>query len=171
MGKLSYEVTFATPLPELSAIVAKIEELSGLPVSVLPPTKDESPRHAFYARLAFSCAPEQEIALYGAESDASPASGRETIQLEGWALREPTLPMVAVLALEALGGRPHPPLSDQERQQYSRPITPQELIARRRRAGRQAVRGIQLSLLLLPFLLPFYAAQGLWRALFSKKRS
>ena len=72
------------------------------------------------------------------------------ISLKSYVGIEPTLWMVTILALEALGGSPDAPLDGKERTQYSKRISEEEYLGRcgRRKSANIAV--IVLAVIALP---------------------
>src|SRR5262249_18087029 len=75
---------------------------------------------------------------------------------------EPTLLMVTLIALEALGGRPREPLTFEDRQEYSKKITEEELTKRREVLHRQFKRTAWITMLLLPITIPLFLLQMLF---------
>lgn len=178
MGCVFEEVVFDGHAPELSGIVAKATELTGLPLSVRPlDSETTGDLHDLYAIVAFACHPKHEIKVYAYRQGAvrefydrnfgkgphpiekclnglhEPA-GTQTVYVEGYAGQEPTLIGTIRLALVGLGGRSRHPITEEEEQAYGRPITPSQLEERYRKARNQGILGCPISLLLAPILIP-----------------
>jgi hypothetical protein len=178
MGMVFGEVAFDGRAPELSRIADKITEVSGLPVSVTGSAADvEGDLYDMHTSLAFACAPEERLevhtylpgavrefyneAIEGIElptakfvQGMSEPAGTQTVYLRGYIGQEPTLLAVAILALEALGGHPRHPTSEELRREYGKPITTTQLTERRRKLRKQGRWGAAIVLLLLPVLIP-----------------
>jgi hypothetical protein len=119
--------------------------------------------------LAFACAPDTHLEVHSYRAGAVREFCRHTFGnahlpvaqivqgLRGYLGQEPTLFFATLLALEALGGRPREPLSDEDRREYGVQISPAELQERRRRMTRRALPGLLIRLVLLPVLIPLWA--------------
>jgi hypothetical protein len=180
MGVVVSEVSFDGQAPELSRIADKVTELSGLPLSVTESGADvKGNLHDRHAYLAFAYYPEARLELDSYRPGAvkecyqqtlgdtrlhmakyvqglKEAPGTKTVYLRGYVGQEPTLLFVTQLALEALGGRPRYPISDEVRREYGTPITVSQLEARRRKVRKQAQAAALVGVLLLPVLIPLW---------------
>ena len=185
MGMLFAHVAFNERAPSLSEICDKIEEITSLSVVVLEQNSNEL--HELNARIAFKCAPENEIELLayrpGAPGrfcdetfvepshslvmksivqGANEPSGTQTVYLRGYMGQEETLMHVAKLALATLGGMPRIKISDDARRIYGRRITADELDARYREMVRQNQWATWFTIVMLPLLIPFWIIGCLW---------
>src|SRR5262245_44568951 len=180
MGMVFGEATFDGRAPDLSCIADKITELSGLPVSVTESAAEvKGELYDMHASLAFSCAPAERLELHtylpaavrefcneafeGIEfptakfvQGMSEPAGTQTVYLRGYIGQDPTLMIVSILALEALGGRPKHPILDEMRREYGKPITTSQLIERHRKLRKQGRWQAAIVLLLLPVLIPLW---------------
>jgi hypothetical protein len=180
MGIVTAAVVFDGQAPELTRIVEKVTELSGLPLSVSESGADlKADLYDLHAHLAFACDPNALLVLHSYRAGAvkafyretfgdtplpvaryvqglNEAPGTQTVYLQSHIGQEPTLFFVTELALEALGGRPRSPIPEELRRDYGTPITPAQLEARRREVGRQTLGMVLVVVLLLPVLIPLW---------------
>jgi hypothetical protein len=180
MGVVVVQVAFDWHAPDLSRIAEKITELSGLPLKVIESGADvKADLYDWHAHLMFTCDPEVQLKLHcyraGAVQECyrqtfgdarlpmakyvqglNEAPGTQTVYLRGYVGQELTLLLVTELALEALGGRPHHPISEEVRREYGAPINATQLEARRRQAKKQALDTALVGVLLLPVLIPLW---------------
>jgi hypothetical protein len=174
------ELAFDGRAPDLSRIADKITELSGLPVCATESGADvKGDLYDMHTRLAFACAPEEQLelhtdlpgtvrkfyneALEGIEPRSAKfvkgmgePGGTQTVYLRSYIGQEPRLIVVSILALEALGGRPRHPISEEMKREYGTPITAAQLAERRWKLRKQARWGAAIVLLLLPVLIPLW---------------
>ncbi|MGE5550141.1 MAG: hypothetical protein ACM3ZC_06375 [Bacteroidota bacterium] len=178
MGIVVQGVVFDNRAPDLSVIVGKITDMTGLPLSVTESREDTVTNlYVVYGRLAFACFPDDSIDIYAYRPGALRAScdtaleeaypgfhsfvegmaepeGTQTVHLRGYIGQEPTLFYATVFALEALGGRPEFPITEEQRREYGGAITVVELMKRRRKAYRwtwlTTVLGVPLLLVFVP---------------------
>jgi hypothetical protein len=176
MGVVLSEVVFDGQAPGLSAVADKVTELSGLPLSV---ADLEGDWYDLHARLTFACAPETHLEVHAyrpgavkelyrqtfGDSDLPIAryvqglnepAGTQAVYLRGYIGQEPTLWLVTLLALEALGGRLRRPIADEDRRRYGTPVTPAQLEERQRETARRMRPIAVVVLLLLPLLIPLW---------------
>lgn len=176
MGVVVSEIVFDGEAPELSAIADKVAALSGLPLSV---AEEDGDLYDLHAHLAFACAPQIQLEMHTYRAGAvkqlyqqtfgdvdlpiarcvqglNEPAGTQAVYLRGYIGQEPTLLIVTILALEALGGRPRHPIGEEERRQYGSPITPAQLEERQRKLSKQMRLIVVVGLLLLPVLLPLW---------------
>jgi hypothetical protein len=159
-----------------------VSELSGLPVSLKETGADvKADFLEFHAYLCFACASDEQLELYTyrhgtvkewaekwSPRSASglqwlqPHEGSQAVYLRSYLGEEPTLMMVTVLALGALGGRPWQPISEAMRRDYGTPITAAQLQARRRKMRKQAQGMALVVIFLLPLLLPLFVIELAW---------
>jgi hypothetical protein len=180
MGLVVAQVVFDGQAPELSRIAEKVTELSGLPLSVKDSGADlKADLYHLHAHLAFACEPKTQLELHSYRAGAvkefyrrtcgdaplpmaqyvqglNEAPGTQTVYLRGYVGQEPTLLFVTQLALEALGGRPRHPLSEELRREYGTPITATQLAARRRKMEKQLLATALVGVVLLPVLIPLW---------------
>jgi hypothetical protein len=180
MGLVFDQVNFDGRAPALSRIADKGAELCGLPMIVQESSAEEKGNlYDQHGELAFACAPQEllEISSYrpgavrkmydeftdGVEmpietrvTGLNEPAGTQSIYLRGSVGLE-TLMGVTVLALEALGGRPLQPVSDEMRREYGTRLTEDDLLERRNRLRRQLRRVGLIQTLLLPVTLPIFA--------------
>jgi hypothetical protein len=177
LGIIIEKARFKTPAPRLQQIVDTITEISGLPIIV----EEASPEikgnfHDFCAHLAFESDPKNrlEIKAYipgivqknyqqmreGEMGEFAPkAQGWDetpefqTVHLQSYLGAEPTLIVVATLALEKLGGELKRPISDDERREFGVRLTPEILNERRKKIRRQMLFPGILFLIFLPVTL------------------
>lgn len=178
MGIVFDEVVFQGRAPPLSAIVDKITELSGLPLTVTESGAGvKGELYELHGYLAFACAPEQQIEIHVYRDGAvqklckemfgdvhlpiaqyvqgnNEPVGTQSVHLRGYLGQEPTLLIMTTLALEALGGSSRHPLGEEERRQFGTPISPAQLEERRRKVARQGWLLAVACLLLLPVMIP-----------------
>lgn len=189
MGRLHTEFLFDGHAPDLGAIIGALERLSGLSVTteVLPEEAD-SPRQ-INARLAFECAPEEELEIYtyrpggvkefcnkmfddpvlrsmaATVEGMNEPPGKQAVYLTGFVGQELSLFNYATCALETLGGQSREMLLDNERATYQSPMTADELRRRHRKnrwAGRLTCAVLLLS---LPLWIPLWVLSLLWTML------
>ncbi|MGE5549166.1 MAG: hypothetical protein ACM3ZC_01370 [Bacteroidota bacterium] len=186
MGIIHKEVIFDERAPDVVAIADKITELCGLAISVEKDgPEDETDLYLMHARLAFACMPEDRIEIYSYRPGAvkmrcsidfaevhprlfknieglDEPDGMQVVHLKSFLGPDPALFILAVLALESFGGRSSPPLSDDERREYGRKFTVDEIIERQRKAikrGRWMTIGMVLS---APLLVISFLIEGIW---------
>src|SRR5262245_7847264 len=135
MGIVIGDAIFDSQAPELSRIAEKIQELSGLAITVHesgPEIKGDL--YDFHAQLAFTSAPKTQLEIRAYRPGAvkefyqrafgdrelpfpkmiqgmNDPPNTQTIHLQGYIGQEPTLFVMTQLALEALGGRSSHPTS------------------------------------------------------------
>src|SRR5262249_30733362 len=85
--------------------------------------------------------------------------GTQVVYLRSYVGHEPTLMMATLIALEALGGRSHSPLTDEVRREFGTPITEKELALRRKKLQTQFKRATWLFVLMLPITIPLFLLQ------------
>jgi hypothetical protein len=191
MAVVTTEVAFDGPAPELYRIAVKVAELSGLTLSVTESgTEVKGDLYDLHGYLAYACAPEQRLELWTYRAGAvrkfceetfrdaelpitrwvrgmNEPAGTQAVFLRGYLGQEPTLLVMTTLALEALGGRPREPISDEVRLEYGVPITPAQLQTRQRTLARQLWPTVVVGCLLLPLLIPLWVVAVLvtmpWR--------
>jgi hypothetical protein len=191
MAVVTTEVGFDGQAPELYRIAVKVAELSGLTLSVTESgTEVKGDLYDLHGYLAYTCAPEQRLELWTYRAGAvrrfceetfgnvelpmarcvrgvNEPAGTQAVYLRGYLGQEPTLLVMTTLALEALGGRPREPITDEERREYGTSITPAQLQARQRRLARQLWPTVVVGCLLLPLLIPLWVVAVLvtmpWR--------
>jgi hypothetical protein len=168
MGIASRRATFPDTAPSFATIADKVSELSALPV-ILTESQIEEPDDGYCsASLAYRSMPESKVELsrhIEAPSDGNSHTQPEqqqTLEVRIYLAQEPTLFYKTLLALEALGGKIQPPLSEQERQEYVKVFTSRQI-------EREALKLVLLMmlyvigfLLLLPILIPFWIIQGIY---------
>jgi hypothetical protein len=186
MGVVATEAVFDGRAPQLSRIAAQVTEMTGLPVSVAESGPDVTGElYDLHGHLAFACAPGTGIELHSYRAGAAREFCRQTfgdahfpvarfveglneppgtqaVYVRGYVGQEPTLFFATLLALEALGGRPREPFSDEDRREYGSPISPAELEERRRKLTRHALPAVLIGLVLLPVLIPLWVVGLLW---------
>lgn len=182
MGLVFDQVSFDGRAPELLRIAEKGTELCGLPIIVHESDAElKGELYDQHGHLAFGCAPQERLEissyrpravreLYDQFTDGvelpidrhvtglNEPAGTQTIHLRGCVGLE-TLMGVTVLALEALGGRPLEPISDEMRSEYGTRLTEDTLLERRTRLKRRLRRTGLIQALLLPFTLPIFALE------------
>ena len=199
MGLVSGHVFFEGPSPELSRIADRISELCGQPVCATG--SDEAVKGDLFdlhARLAFASEPSQQLEVYSYRPGAvrrfndealrdtgvwlpvqglNEPPGSQVVYLRSHVGPDPTLLVVTLLALEALGGTLGRPLSAEERQKYGRLMTAEELRGRHRAAARRGRAALAVGVLLAPILMAFTAIQFvvtapylLWRGIRDRRR-
>jgi hypothetical protein len=178
MGIVIGHAIFDSPAPDLSRIAEKIQELSGLAVTVEesgPEIKGDL--YDFHAQLAFTGAPETQLKIWAYRPDArkefyqrtfgdqeSPfftkmirginePPNTQAVHLQGYIGQEQTLFVMTQLALEAIGGHSPRLISEQMRQDYGKPITPAQLKARHRKWAREMFPLFLIGFMLLPPLI------------------
>ncbi len=180
MGMFFGSVTFPGQAPDLARITAAVTERSGLALAVEESGADiKGGLHDMHARLAFACAPREQLELYSYRPGAVKAfsesvlvdvpfptarflqgmnelEGAQTVYLRASLGLEPTLLAFTLLALEALGGRLAHPFPEDLRRQYGAPVTVADLEERHRQLGKQARLAAAVVLLLLPVLIPLW---------------
>ncbi len=179
MGLVFGEVTFEGRAPDFARVAEAMTALCGLSVGVsLEHTSD----HLYdqNATVYFSDAPDSKIEMHTYQpgvvladvremaeglneegfqmlvntiTGANEPPGHQAVHLCSHVAQEPTLHMVALLALEALGGKPKNLLIDEDRRIYACHISPAELAKRTRRAQRHAIYAGLMMILALPFTL------------------
>jgi hypothetical protein len=136
--------------------------------------------HDQHAFLAFACAPEEQLEVFsykpgeakkfyegfmpGFEKTPTAkfavglkeAPGTQVLYLRSYVGLEPTLMGAAIIALEALGGRPRDPITDEDRREYAVPITEAQLTERRRALHKQFRWASLIWLLFLPITIPLF---------------
>lgn len=135
------EVLFEGRVPEITRIVDKVVELSGLAVRIRQTVdRNTAERYDLDAYLAFECAPDDAIWLgagpgaenffWGAADEEQYPPGKQAVYLSFGGL-EPTLRTYVRLALGALGGELKHPLDEASRRLCAGPITELELERRK----------------------------------------
>jgi hypothetical protein len=181
MGILLHGVVFDGKAPDLSRVAEKITEISTLAVSIEHlELEKQSPNHDLGAYLAFACSPQDRFKIHIRHSKADYESDStddlkgkslqepnatpetQTVCLESYVGQECTIWYATLIALEALGGRPFPPISKKSHQQYGRPITVSQLKKRRRM---ELVLSTIFLALALPVLIPLYLLHSLFFAM------
>jgi hypothetical protein len=180
MGMVFGEVTFDERGPTVEVLAAKITELCGLPVNVQLPGPGDLDIHDQHAFLSFNISQEEQLEVFSYRPGAAkkfyndfmegferlPTAkyavglneppGTQVVYLRSYLGHEPTLMMVTVVALEALGGRPREPLTEDDRREYGVRIAAAELQRRREKLYGQLKRAMWLQLLLLPITIPMF---------------
>ena len=186
MGICVAEVTFVAPAPLATQIAAQVEQSAGLPVVL----RESGPEirgtlHDLHALITFQMHPRIEVELTAyraggvkehlqiAGVDSLPiakavqgmneAPGEQTVYVRGHLGQEPTLFFATVLALEALGGRPRDPVTDDVRRQYGHAISPEELKRRHRKVQRHGIVMLTAAVVLFPLLLPLWILSIAWQ--------
>lgn len=168
--------TFPDGAPSLDAICEQITAISSLPVVVLESDADEL--YTLRAKIAFEHMPDNTLSLKverrGAiarvihgDTTPEPTTGPQEVHLRLFVGQEPTLMRTTQLALEALGGRPRTPLSDEDRATFGQPIESTELDAREHKLRRQMNGLTGVTCFLLPVLIPMWILAGIWALLTS----
>ena len=176
------EIAFDGRAPDLQQIADKVAEWSGLPVSVEDSGADRKGKlHDLLGSVSFTCAPGQRVQLSsylpGAVRELhtemlgdAALSGPTTVCTMGlneppeiqvvyvcrFGLFDPTLPLVTILALEAMGGHSRREITPEERKRYAGPIAAREVRRRHRNERIKAGLVAAAILLLLPVLIPIY---------------
>lgn len=183
MGLVFDHMTFDGHAPDLHRIAAKMTEICGLAVVVTESDAEvKGTLHDTHGTLAFAAAPEEQITLFsyrtgavkefyaeyseGLEGIKLPTErfvtglhepqGTQAVYLSASVGHEPTLFMVTVLALEALGGKPREPITEDIRREYGVPITLQDLRRRQRKMRNQVAWAALLFILCLPLTIPLF---------------
>jgi hypothetical protein len=189
MGIVATQVSFAAPAPALAAVATRASELCGLAVEARESSaavKGQLFDH--HGALVFACAPGVAVEAYAYRPGAVRAhveglfgdaghpvafpvqglhepEGTQTIYLRAPLNAEPTLLVVVLLALEALGGQMTEPLGEEERRAYGGRLTEAELIEARREWGRVPWWGWLLApalLLVIPVAFAFTMVWVCW---------
>lgn len=186
MGIVRGTVVFDGSAPDLSRIADAITSLTGLSVTTTAsPAEAAGGVHAWHGRIVFDCVPEEPLVLYaynpGPVADFFGKSlgdvgrftapfvegmnekpGTQAVYLEGYVGQDPTLMMVASLALESLGGKLAHEFDAMARQRYGRALSVDELMERRRKNKRRILAGFLLLILMFPVVFPLQLLSMLW---------
>jgi hypothetical protein len=157
MGKALVEATFPAPAPKAAAIAARVTDLVGLPLIVSESSSEFRGRlYDLHARVAFAAYPKEEVTLSAYRPSVDRAgmatgpladvvqgsrevAGTQKVYIEGYVGQEPTLLFATLLALEALGGHLTESVSEEERRNYGRTISPEELGRRYHKTQRKGL--------------------------------
>lgn len=180
MGMVFDEVTFDGRGPTVDELAAKITEICGLPVNVQAPGPGDLDIYDQHAYLSFTATPEEQLEVISYRPGAAkkfyndfmegfedlPTAkyavglneppGMQIVHLRSFVGHEPTLMMATVLALEALGGRPRSPITDDIRREYGTPITEVQLAERRKKLHDEFRRAAWIGMLMLPITIPLF---------------
>src|SRR5262245_40072835 len=183
MGMVFGEVTFEGRGPTVDELAARITETCGLPVTIHPPHAEDLDIYDQHGYVSFAAAPEEQLEVFSYKPGAAkkyyndfmedfeytPTAkfavglneppGSQVVYLRSYIGHEPTLLMVTLIALEALGGKPREPLTFENRQGYSKKVTEEELAKRRKILHRQFKRTAWITMLLLPITIPLFLLQ------------
>lgn len=179
MGMMFGTSHFSDTPPQLTEICERMEAICGLPVLVHE--KDSGPGYVYEATIAFAANPDLELKISLSDREAmrqnidetcddpvlrsmmkntvqgaNAPPGTNSVHLQGYLGQEVTLMMVTLLALESLGGVTDQPFSKEERQEFERFISEEELEARCMEAAKQVRRSQYTALLTLPLWLPIW---------------
>lgn len=181
MGMVVREVTFDGCVPTAMHIAKQMEELAGLQIALEENGPEIcGDLYDLSAHLAFARFPQDRIKIVAYRPSttkkdlkkdieetgmsefpvasriqgANESPGTQTVFLQGFMGQEPTVLIVANLALERLGGRLHSPIADELRKEYDRRITVGELELRHRKVRRQALLRFLVGVLTMPIWLP-----------------
>jgi hypothetical protein len=185
MGIITEEVRFEGQAPDAARIADKVKEIIGLPIIL----HESGPEmrcdfHSLHAQLAFARFPKQRVELTAyrpgavqelqkrngtdtlpfarAVQGAHERPGTQTVYMRGYIGQELTIIFATMLALEALGGHLREPVSEEMRREYGSRIATAELERRQRKVERQSLLTLLLGTILLPILLPLWAASIVW---------
>lgn len=172
------EVSFNDRAPTTETLRAKITEICGLPVSIHAPAPGDLDIYDQHAYLSFDVAPEEQLEVFSYRPGAAKkfyndfmegyehlptakysvglneAPGTQTVFLRSFVGLEPTLYLVALIALEDLGGKSRDPTTEEDRREYAVRIAPDQLRERREKLHAQFKRAAWLQLLMLPITVP-----------------
>lgn len=180
MAVVIHRVVFDGGVPPIGRVIARVRELTGLALSTRESPDSLESAKVFHVQLAFACAPSTEVLAYaydraaleafvnrmGAQVAAAigpilegmdEARGTQTLYLRIYLGQDPTLLLATAYALEQMGGRPHPALTPNEREDCGRTLTEGEVTRRCRHARWRSAAGMAVAgpvaILSIPFVL------------------
>src|SRR5262245_28550052 len=180
MGLVLDAVEFDGPAPDLQRIVAKVTEMTGLPLTFKDSDAEiKANLYDLHATVAITGVASTQLELSSYRTGAVKAfaddafgetgnpvvpfiqgyaepPGTQTVLLRSYVGLEPTLFYAVLFALEGLGGRLSHPMTDEHRREYGGPTTVAEVRARERKQGRQMTAVMLLGCLILPVMLPIW---------------